>query len=256
MCYGLNAEPPAPPVSGGGARGEEMVLTSPDGTRFAAYAGHVDAVTPAPAGIVILPDVRGLFHFYEELALRFAQAGVEAIAIDYFGRTAGAAARDEHFDYMPHVQQTQPQTIAMDAATAVAYLRAQPGAAARSVFTVGFCFGGRNSFLQGVEKHGLAGVIGFYGRPSIGRDGAIGPTQRAAEFECPVLGFFGGADQSIPQSDVDEFDKALTNVGVEHELIVYPGAPHSFFDRHQGEYAEASADAWRHMLAFIQAHTR
>jgi carboxymethylenebutenolidase len=256
MCYGLTAEPPAPPVSGGAARGEELMLTSPDGTSFAAYAAHVDTATPAPAGIVILPDVRGLFRFYQDLALQFARAGIEAIAIDYFGRTAGASARGEDFDYWPHVQQTKPETVAMDTATAVAYLRAQPGAAARSVFTVGFCFGGRNAYLQGLEKHGLAGVIGFYGQPGIGRDGTVGPTQRASEFQCPVLGFFGGADQGISQEAVQQFDQALTTAGVQHELITYPGAPHSFFDRHQGEYAEASHDAWHHMLDFIQANTK
>jgi carboxymethylenebutenolidase len=243
-------------VSGGAARGEELVLTSPDGTSFAAYAAHVDTATPAPAGIVILPDVRGLFRFYQDLALQFAQAGIEAVAIDYFGRTAGVSARGEDFDFWPHVQQTKPETVAMDTATAVAYLRAQPGAATRSIFTVGFCFGGRNSFLQGVEKHRLAGVIGFYGMPGIRSDGTIGPTQRASEFQSSVLGFFGGADRGIPQEAVQEFDQALTAAGVQHELISYPGAPHSFFDRHQGEYAEVAADAWRRMLDFIQANTK
>ncbi len=255
MCYGLTAEPPAAPVSGGAARGEELVLTAPDGTSFAAYAAHVDSVTPPPAGIVILPDVRGLFRFYQDLALQFAQAGIEAIAIDYFGRTAGVSTRGADFDYWPHVQQTKPETVAMDVATAVAYLRAQPGVTSRSIFTVGFCFGGRNAFMQGLENHGLAGVIGFYGQPGIGRDGSAGPTQRASEFTCPVLGFFGGADQGISQEAVQEFDKALTAAGVPHQLITYPGAPHSFFDRHQAEFSEASHDAWHHMLDFVTQHT-
>lgn len=256
MCYGLTAEPPAPPVSGGSAHGEDLVLTSPDGTSFAAYAAHVDAATPAASGIVILPDVRGLFRFYQDLALQFAQAGIEAVAIDYFGRTAGVGVRGEDFDFWPHVQQTKPETVAMDAATAAAYLRAQPGGATRSVFTVGFCFGGRNSFLQGLEQYRPAGVIGFYGQPGIGRDGSDGPTQHASEYQCPVLGFFGGADQGISQEAVQEFDKALTAVGVQHQLITYAGAPHSFFDRHQTEYAEASHDAWHHMLDFIKDNTK
>ena len=53
--------------------------------------------------MLVLPDVRGLFRYYEELALRFAEAGIEALAIDYFGRTAGLGARTAEFDYMPHV---------------------------------------------------------------------------------------------------------------------------------------------------------
>ncbi len=55
---------------------------------------------------MVLPDVRGLHPFYEELALRFAEAGVDAIAIDYFGRTAGVGKRGADFEYMPHVGQT------------------------------------------------------------------------------------------------------------------------------------------------------
>jgi carboxymethylenebutenolidase len=78
-----------------------------------------------------------------------------------------------------------------------------------------------------------------------------GPTQHAAELAAPVLGLFGGADEGIPPSMVDEFDAALTAAGVEHEVVAYPGAPHSFFDRRNEEFADACADAWRRVLAFL-----
>ena len=65
-----------------------------------------DARRAAGVGVVILPDVRGLYRFYEELALRFAERGYAAVAFDYFGRTAGAEKRDDDFEYMPHVRQT------------------------------------------------------------------------------------------------------------------------------------------------------
>jgi carboxymethylenebutenolidase len=68
---------------------------------------------------------------------------------------------------------------------------------------------------------------------------------------CPVLGLFGGADQGIPPEDVEEFDRSLDVAGVPHEIVVYPGAPHSFFDRKYDEYAEACEDAWRRVLAFL-----
>jgi carboxymethylenebutenolidase len=63
----------------------------------------------------------------------------------------------------------------------------------------------------------------------------------------------GGADEGIPASDVAAFERALSDAGVEHELITFPGAPHSFFDRRFEEHAEASEDAWRRVLEFIQA---
>ena len=200
MCFELEAEPPIEPILGSSAQGEDLTLISRDGTRFAAYGAHSGLQEKGGAAIVILPDVRGLYHFYKELAQRFAEVGVEAVAIDYFGRTAGMTARDDQFEYMPHVMQTQADSIADDVAAAVAWLRRPEGSQPSAVFTVGFCFGGRNSFLQATRKHGLAGVIGFYGSPGAGARWRPTPTELAGEFECPVLGLFGGADEGIPQS--------------------------------------------------------
>ncbi|MGI8826339.1 MAG: dienelactone hydrolase family protein [Chloroflexota bacterium] len=97
MCYDDDARPPVPPMAGGSAKAEDIVLTAADGNRFCAYLANPDR--PAGARIVILPDVRGLHQFYKELALRFAEQGVTALALDYFGRTAGLTGRDDSFDY-------------------------------------------------------------------------------------------------------------------------------------------------------------
>jgi carboxymethylenebutenolidase len=265
MCYAVDAEPPDLPISaetylppgisehGGASFSERVVLRSQDGTQFSAFVARPDA--PNGAGIVILPDVRGLFRFYEELAVRFAVAGVEAIAIDYFGRTAGLAPRPDDFEFMPHVQQTKADQISQDVAAAIAHLRGLPGVRLNGLFTVGFCFGGWNSFNQAASHHGLSGVIGFYGSPTSSRLGAPSPIDRIAEFECPVLGLFGGADQGIPTEDVHQFDDALTKAGIAHELHIYPGAPHSFFDRKYDDFKAESADAWNRMLTFISTYT-
>ena len=105
-----------------------------------------------------------------------------------------------------------------------------------------------------VVVHGLAGAVGFYGRPGEGRDGSPGPTQRAGEIEAPILALQAGADQNITAEDNAEFEAALEDAGVEHELVTYPGAPHSFFDRKQEEFADASDDAWGRVLAFTERH--
>src|SRR5919106_234876 len=104
MCFEPDSRPPIPVVSGAAISHDELELTSRDGNRFAAFAAHPDE--PSRTGVVVLPDVRGLYRFYEELALRFAERGITAVAIDYFGRTAGVAKRGEEFEYMPHVEQT------------------------------------------------------------------------------------------------------------------------------------------------------
>jgi carboxymethylenebutenolidase len=122
------------------------------------------------------------------------------------------------------------------------------------VFTVGFCFGGRNAWLAAAGGHALAGAIGFYGRPGPGRDGSPGPTQRAAELAAPILALMGGDDPGIPVAEAEAFDEALDAASVEHEVVVYPGAPHSFFDRKYEEFAAESEDSWRRVLAFLDRH--
>jgi carboxymethylenebutenolidase len=255
MCFDLDSQPPIHPLHGSDAHGELLTLTSADGTPFAAYRAHADSARRTGAGIVVMPDVRGLYQFYKDLAMRFAEAGVEAIAIDYFGRTAGLTARDDAFEYMPHVMQTKASQIRDDVAAALAQLRGGPNPPA-AYFTVGFCFGGGNSFQQAANGHGLAGVIGFYGPPARqGRDGSPSPIERAGEMKGAVLGLFGGADEGIPAADIRRFDEALSSAGVEHELVTYPGAPHSFFDRKYEQFTHESADAWTRMQAFMTAHT-
>jgi carboxymethylenebutenolidase len=257
MCFDFDARPPAPPADlllapiAGGAGPELLELTSADGTHFSA------ALAQAPerrgAGIVILPDVRGLYPFYCELAERFAQAGHDAIAIDYFGRTAGLGPRDGDFEYRPHVEQLQVRQVQADAGAALSALRERTGVA--SVATIGFCLGGFQSFLAGADLGDrLSAVIGLYGILAGPRFGVAGPLERAAEIKCPVLGLFGGEDQAIPVQQVEQFDAALGEAGIEREIHVYPGAPHSFFDRRFEQHAEASEDAWRRMLGFLDRH--
>jgi len=244
MCFPFDAIVPELPegfqVIAGGAPGELLTLTSADGTVFSAYLARADG----PTGVVVLPDVRGLFRFYEQLAERFADAGHSAIAFDYFGRTAGLGPRGEDFEYMPHVRQSTPDNVAADVRATIEKLRAETGAT--TIVSVGFCFGGAHSFMQGSRDQGLAGVVGFYG--SLVREGQRWTLDRAPEITVPVLGLFAGDDKNITAELVAEFDRRLS---VPHEIHTYPGAPHSFFDRRQEQYASESEDAWNRVLNFI-----
>src|SRR5258706_2904160 len=146
MCYSDDARVPLPPISGAASDQGDLVLTSSDGTKFGAYFARAEK--PTGAGMVVMPDVRGLHHFYKELAQRFAEAGIDAVAIDYFGRTAGIGERDESFDYKPHVEQTTQENIPSDVPAGIDYLRSKDVGAGTSAFTVGFCFAGSKSLKQ------------------------------------------------------------------------------------------------------------
>lgn len=252
MCFDTDARPPLPPIRGGALDAGPITIVSRDGTEVAAFAARAEQ--PSGAGIVVIPDVRGLHPYYEELAVRFAEAGVHAIAIDLYSRTAGTGRRGEGFEYEPHVSQLQADRFNDDVAAALAHLRSPAGGAPERTYTVGFCLGGRVSLLQAAAGAGLSGVIGMYPWPvGAHRSGLPAPADEAPRFGCPVLAIYGGADAGIPAEARDAFDAALDAAGIEHRTVTYPDAPHSFFDRKAADYADASADAWVQMLDFMRA---
>ena len=175
---------------------------------------------------------------------------MHTIAVDYFGRTAGTARRPDDFAFRLHVAQTTPEQIQADVAAAAAELRRRTGV--HRTYVLGFCMGGRVAFTAAAEQQAIAGVIGFYGvtRRRDEHDTAA-PIDKVSRMRVPVLGLFGGGDQAIPAADTQAFERALAERRLPHEIVTYPNAPHSFFDRSFAEWREASEDAWRRVLGFI-----
>lgn len=187
--------------------------------------------------------------------MRYAERGIVALSVDYFGRTAGSEPRGEGFEHMPHVEQARWENLRGDITAAVAHLRSLDPAP-RSLFTTGFCMGGRLSSMSSTLGLGLAGVIPFYGWPvGPNRNGTPAPAESADQIECDVLAFYGEADTGIGEDARATYDAALDKAGVRHETVVYPGAPHGFFDRKATEFADAASDAWDRTLTFIRRHT-
>ena len=246
MCYTDDARPPLPPVSGAAADEGDLNLTSPDGTKFMAHFAR--AARPTGAGMVVMPDVRGLHQFFKELAVRFAEAGIDSVAIDYFARTAETEDRSDTFEYMPHVQQTTMENISADVGAAMSYLRSSDGGGAKSLFTVGFCFGGSASWNQSAFYPDMGGCIGFYGRP-------MRSEPYISKMKAPLLVMVAGSDAATTPEQSADFERELTRAGVPHEQHVYPDAPHSFFDRTYEQWKDASDDAWRRMLDFVKKHS-
>jgi carboxymethylenebutenolidase len=243
MCHDHDSRPPAPPRIGDVAERGVLTLTSADGTAFS--AAFAAPAAEARVGIVVLPDIRGLHPYYVALAERFAEAGHPAVAIDYFGRTAGVGegngTRGEDFDWQAHIPQTTPEAIDADITAAIGYLRERTRPEL-PVVTVGFCFGGSHSWRQSGGALDLAGCAGFYGRPSMVADAA----DRAS---LPTVMLIAGADAATPQADQLALADRMRAAGADVDAVVYDGAPHSFFDRAFGEWAQACTDAWEHVLA-------
>jgi carboxymethylenebutenolidase len=242
MCHDPDSRPPAPPRTGDVAERGTLTLTAADGIDFSAAVAL--PAQPAQVGVVILPDIRGLHPYYVALAERFAEAGLAAVAIDYFGRTAGlcdtTGTRADDFEFRPHVDATTEAGIDADLAAALTYLRGRTRPDL-PVITVGFCFGGSHSWRQSGGSLPVQAAAGFYGRPSRVGDAA----GRAA---LPTLMLIAGADAATPVEESLALAETMRAAGADVETAVYDGAPHSFFDRAFGDWQEACADAWRRIL--------
>lgn len=252
MCHDYDGLPAVPRLDEMAVEGKRIRLTASDGNHVSAFSA-TPAVAPR-AGVVILPDNRGLSPFYEALACRVAELGYSALAIDYYGRTAGAVDdRAEDFPFMEHLMRVTRPGLEVDFTAAVQFLRSAEGGRCQAVFALGFCFGGRQAYLAAALGLGLAGVIGFYGFPgAIGA--AAGPTDRADRIGSPVLAVWAGGD-NIAVEQIQAFLGALSRYGVAHESVTYPGAPHSFFDIKQTEWIDASTDAWKRVCGFLDRHS-
>ncbi|MGH8963669.1 MAG: dienelactone hydrolase family protein [Jatrophihabitantaceae bacterium] len=246
MCHSVDSFPPPPPHPDGEvALARECRLTSADGTRFMAYEARPAGV--ARAGVVVLPDIRGLHGFYKRFTRRLAATGLAGIAVDYYGRQLPDDARERPMAEMfPLVAELRPEQVAADARAAVEQLRSPDGPGCDTVFALGFCFGGSQSWMLSAFGDDFAGCIGFYGRPEDCRP-------FVDRMRAPLLMLAAGADALTSQEDNHRFAAELAAAGVEHELVMYDGAPHAFFDGEFGFAAEC-ADAWTRVLDFVTTH--
>jgi carboxymethylenebutenolidase len=117
---------------------------------------------------------------------------------------------------------------------------------------LGFCLGGRLCLVAAAGDLGLAGVVGFYGRPTGPTVyGGPAPIDVIDQLNAPILGIFAGQDQYIPTERALEYRAALAAAGADAEILLYPDAPHSFFDILADAYAAESAAAWDATLRFL-----
>ena len=230
-------------------------VATPDGT-MRLYEAVPDG--ESRGAIVVIQEAFGVNPHIEDVTRRFAAAGYHAVAPDMFHRTGPGAVVDygdfgaviEHF-----IGVGSDTAIMTDVDAALSYLRGL-GFADGRIGIVGFCFGGRVTFLVASQR-AIGAAVGFYGGgivtarfpqfPALA-DGA--PTMRT-----PWLGLFGDRDESIPVDDVEQLRAALTNAPVDAEVVRYADAEHGFHcDARPSYNAEASADAWKRTLDWFDRH--
>ncbi len=188
----------------------------------------------APA-LVVIQEWWGLVPHIKEVAERFARQGYLALAPDlYHGKTAGEP--DEARKLLMELDRLR---AVQEISAAADYLHSLTSG---RVGVVGWCMGGSLVMATAASPARIDAAVAFYGVP---RD-----LETLSQVHCPLLGLFGELDQSIPAASIQRLGEILEEAGVTHEIHVYPGAPHAFFnDSRPHIYKEdAAQDAWRRTL--------
>ena len=232
---------------------DDLTLATDDGP-MRAYAASPD--DPAKRAVVVIQEAFGVNDHIDDVTRRLADAGYHAVAPALFHRAGGGTAPYGEFDkVLPLFEGLTDAGILMDVGATLDHLHEQ-GFADGSIAIVGFCMGGRVSFLVGLE-HALGAAVGFYGGGIVtGRFPQFPPLiDRADQLQTPWLGLFGDLDGSIPVEDVETIRQRLGAVDVPTDVVRYADADHGFHcDVRPSFHAEASADAWARTLAWFDLH--
>ena len=233
---------------------EEWVeLDTADGP-MATYVAR--PVGDARAAVIVVQEAFGVNGHIQDVTDRVASAGYLAVAPTLFHRAGGGTAPyDDFAKVLPLYEGLTDDGVLMDLDAAVAHL-ATLGYGPDAVGTVGFCFGGRVTFLASVYR-ALGAAVGFYGGGIVtGRFPQFPPlVEHAAELKTPWLGLFGDADGGIPIEDVEALRTALVAARVPTEIVRYVGAEHGFHcDQRPSFHPAAAADAWTRTLAWFDEH--
>ncbi len=210
-----------------------------------AYVARPQGAGPFPV-VIMIHEFFGINESIVGKADGLAAEGYMVIAPDTFrGSTTTWIPRAIY-----QVIVTKPEQVNTDLDSVYAWVAYQPDADASRAAIAGFCYGGRTSLLYSLHNNKLAATVVFYGSPET--DPAV-----LKSLPGPVLGIFGGADQSIPVESVNRFDAALTEAGIPHEITIYDGQPHAFVHDMEGVRAGgAQGQAWAQMLAFLDKNLK
>ncbi len=232
---------------------QTIELSTADGP-MAMYEAVPDG--DARAAVIVIQEAFGVNDHIEDVARRFAEAGYHAVAPAVFHRAGGGTAPYDDFSkVMPLFEGLTDDGVLVDVDATIAHLH-DAGFSDGSIGIVGFCFGGRVTFLVAARRAIGAGV-GFYGGGiTHNSTGMAGPlASEAGSLQTPWLGLFGDEDAMIPVDGVEDLRAALASAAVDTEVVRYPGAGHGFHcDARESYHEESAKDGWRRALDWFSAN--
>lgn len=232
----------------------EIKVPTPDGA-MPAYRAQPAGATNPPA-VLVVHEIFGVHEYIKDTCRRLAKLGYLAVAPELYARYGDASQLKNVQEAMALAAQAPDAQVMADLDACMAWAKANGGNVDRLGIT-GFCRGGRTVWLYAAHQPALKAGVAWYGQ----LDGAPNanmpryPLDLAAELKAPVLGLYGGTDQGIPQSDVEDMRAAIAKAGGKSQLHVYPEAPHAFHADYRPSYRkEAAEDGWRRMQEWFKAH--
>ena len=231
--------------------GETQIATT-DGKLPAYYA------KPARSGqfpvILVNEEIFGVHEYIKDVCRRWAKLGYLAVATEYYARIGDLSKMTDVHQIITDVIAKAPDAQYMsDLDSTTAWALANGGSSTR-VGVMGFCRGGRQTWLYAAHSPHLKAAVAFYG-PLLGTPTPIQPRSAldlAADIRCPLLGLYGGQDPSIPLSAVREAEAKAKAAHKTIDIVIYPDAPHGFHADYRPSYRQADAeDAWKRAIAWF-----
>ncbi len=226
--------------------------SGPDTLRGALYLPEMGP--PAP-GVVVIPDVRGLYEHFHDIARRLAASGYAALAVDLYsrGEVPDISTPQTTFKFIAELPDTR---VIADLQAAIDFLAGHAQVTDRIGMT-GFCMGGKLTWLAAANCRGLSSAAAWYGMlrsDQIDANNPEHPIDAVERLSCPVLGLFGAEDPFIPLDQVADLESRAAEHGLDVEVVVYPGAGHAFANssRPEGYREEAAEDAWRRVFSLFE----
>ena len=250
------------PVSAETITTDETGLVA-EAVRIPVADGEIPAYRAMPASgttfpvVLVVQEIFGVHEYIQDVCRRFAKLGYLAIAPELFAREGDVSQLSSSDEIIKNVVSKVPDAQVMsDLDAAVAWAGSNKGDTDRLGIT-GFCWGGRVVWLYAAHNSNLKAGVAWYGRLA-GEPNALqpkSPIDLVGSLKAPVLGLYGGKDNNIPLTAVDQMRQALTTANNPSKIIVYPDAPHGFHADYRPNYRkEAAEDGWQKLQAWFQQY--
>jgi carboxymethylenebutenolidase len=207
--------------------------------------------------VLVVQEIFGVHEYIQDMCRRFAQLGYLAIAPELFVRQGDVSKLSSIDEIRPIVSSVPDAQVMSDLDAAVNWAKNSGKGDVDRVGITGFCWGGRIVWLYAAHSPQLKAGVAWYGR-LVGQSTELQPKfpiDVAGTLKAPVLGLYGGKDDGIPLTSVDQMKQALAAANSPSEIIVYPDAPHGFHADYRPSYRQADAeDGWEKLQAWFKQY--